>query len=167
MTFNSCSVPHPATLLNASLMNPLLLLVLFVMGLMVSPSNADDGTGDARSQFVSVDTSRLMTSPYPYTLENAFPNMDFGDKGPLQLLTAPHDHEHVYVLCRDGELHQFANDSSVSESNVLFDISHKLAMGKNKDYWVLRFIPSIQRTVKSLPPMPPELNTGLRQLTLT
>lgn len=127
MTFNSCSVPHPATLLNASLMNPLLLLVLFVMGLMVSPSNADDGTGDARSQFVSVDTSRLMTSPYPYTLENAFPNMDFGDKGPLQLLTAPHDHEHVYVLCRDGELHQFANDSSVSESNVLFEISHKTA----------------------------------------
>ncbi|WP_372718223.1 PQQ-dependent sugar dehydrogenase [Novipirellula sp.] len=99
---------------------------LLVLGLL-SPLARADETVDPALSFDPVDTSRLMTSPYPYVLENAFPNLDFGDKGPLQLLSAPHDDQHVFVICRDGELHRFVNDPSSSETKLVFDISSKTA----------------------------------------
>ncbi len=67
-----------------------------------------------------------MASPYPYVLENAFPNLDFGDQGPLQVLAAPGDETHLYALCRDGQLYRFENDPKVEQKELFFDISHKV-----------------------------------------
>ncbi|MFG0262519.1 MAG: hypothetical protein ACF788_09030, partial [Novipirellula sp. JB048] len=115
--------------------------------LLLSPSAIAKSATEPSRGFVAVDTSHLMTSPYPYVLENAFPRLNFGDEGPLQLLTAPNDPGHVYVLCRNGEVHRFINDASAQASQVVFDISHKTARdGEEQGLLGFAFHPQYDQT---------------------
>ncbi|WP_081614418.1 PQQ-dependent sugar dehydrogenase [Novipirellula maiorica] len=132
--------------MSINLLRRLSFMGLIFLGWMLPSSTRADSAAEPPSEFIPVDTSRLMTSPHPYILENAFPELNFGDKGPLQLLTAPGDASHVYVLCRDGELHQFINDKTAHETRVLFDISHKVAReGEEQGLLGFAFHPQYQK----------------------
>ena len=103
-------------------------VLLLVFSLPHASVNADSDSDSGAlifAEFVPVDTSRLMTTPHPYVLENAFPALDFGEKGPLQLLTAPDDADHLYVMCRDGQVFEFSKNANADNAKVFFDISGK------------------------------------------
>ena len=101
-------------------------------------SEPSDQTNDGEAtavepNFTPVDTSKLMALPYPYVLENAFPQLSFGNQRPLQVLSAPGDGEHLFVLCQEGRIHVFANDPAASEMKTFLDLRDRVSRRGNEE----------------------------------
>lgn len=127
---------------------PILLIAAVVSALIVinqrprdpdQPINIDKNASDSEStiqvvsQFTPVDTSKLMALPYPYDLENAFPNINFGNQRPLQVMSAPGDSEHLFVLCQEGRVHVLTNSSEAAESTTFLDLRDRVSRRGNEE----------------------------------
>ncbi|REJ91287.1 MAG: hypothetical protein DWQ34_15140 [Planctomycetota bacterium] len=86
-----------------------------------------------RSRFIPVDTSRLTALPYAYQLENAFPQLNFGNQRPLQLLYAPDGTSRVFVLCQNGKVHAFENREDEHATDVFLDLSTVVSRSGNEE----------------------------------
>ena len=84
-------------------------------------------------KFTAVDTSRLMTLPYDYEVEKAFPNLDFGNQRPIQLTAVPGDSKRVVVMCQEGRVHRFSNQFDVSKTDVFLDITDRVSRSGNEE----------------------------------
>lgn len=83
--------------------------------------------------FTPVDTSSLMALPYPYHLEKAFPEINFGRQRPLQVMPAPGDSEHLFVLCQEGCIYSLTNAQDVSEKAMYLDIRDRVCRRGNEE----------------------------------
>ena len=83
--------------------------------------------------FTAVDTSRLNALPHPYVLEDAFPQLNFGNQRPLQLLSAPDESDRVFVLCQEGKVHVFQNLRDADATEVFLDLSENVSRTGNEE----------------------------------
>ncbi len=96
-----------------------------------STTSADSKSG--LRELIPVDTSRLLALPYPYEVENAFPNVSFGNQRPLQLLAAPDSTNRLFVVCQEGKIHVFENRADVKSTHVFLDLSDKASRKGNEE----------------------------------
>jgi glucose/arabinose dehydrogenase len=75
-----------------------------------------------------------------YTLDNAFPNLNF--PSPVFLTSAPDNSNRVYVVQQGGLIKVLPNDSSTSSSTTFLDVTSRISFGGERGLLGLAFHPN-------------------------